>query len=230
MVGTTASEGTFQQTSLLEANKSKEDSPDDNPEEVVKGAVGTTKHHSLPQHHPTFQQLFRLSGNEGGDVEKTSQVFLRQIIDNEQYFTLFRQFVKDQGITRNLNFWLACEGYRIVDPNKRLEPALALYFKFLKRTAPSRVNISGQTLRKIQITLRLNMEPNQNLFDEAQEEVLQMMAKNELRQFLSSLSIDQARSEVLYTEGVPCSAVIQTATYEREPSHSRSLLPFTEVG
>lgn len=212
---------------IPEENESDEDSPDDSmtvfngKEPGEEQVMVTTEHRSLPGHYPT---TLGRPGRGGGDREKPGQVSLRQVLESDRDFTLFRRFLKDQCITRNLNFWLACEGYRSSDPSKRLELARAIYVKFLKSTAPSHVSIFNQTRRKIQIALRLNLQPGQDLFDLAQEEVLVMMEQNELRQFLCSDvfsdCISQAGSEMLYAGGMPL--CFQPASYGGGSLHSGS--------
>ena len=213
---------------LPEANESDEDSPDEGmsvfngKDQNGEETIGTSEHHSLPGHFPATQQVFGPRG--GGGVDKPGLVSLRKVLENDREFTLFRRFLKDQCITRNLNFWLACEGYRNNSTDKRLEAARAIYVMFLKSTAPLHVSILSQTRRKIQLALQLNMQPGQDLFDVAQEEVLQMMEQNELRQFLCSDvfsdCISQADSEVLYAGGMPLG--FQPAPYRAGSLHSGS--------
>lgn len=198
---------------LPDPNESDEDSPDtmtdviddkDRDEENVMNGSGSC---SLPRRYPPGQrQVFggaSSSGGRGGGVDK-SPLTLRRVLENGPHFAHFQQFLKDQCITRNLNFWLACEGYRN-SPSRRTESANAIYAKFLKGNAPMHVSVLTPTRRKIQWALQQG-RADQDLFDGAQEEVLQMMEQNELRQFLFSDSmadcISQTDSEIQYMGGL----------------------------
>lgn len=116
-------------------------------------------------------------------------VSLSKIMADGHSFQLFRRFLKDQCISRNLNFWLTCEAYRTQahesNMERRTEIAKSIYMKFLKSSAPLHVNILDQTRRDISLAIRL-VDPSPQLFDDAQQEVYEMMEANEFRQFLCS--------------------------------------------
>ena len=194
----------------LPDNESDEDSPDnmtviddkekDDEEPSERSCAGS---HRYPGEQ---QQQSGSYGSGGGTVEKPPRLTLRRVLDNDKNFAQFRQFLKEQCITRNLNFWLACEGYRDLNhSDSRIETANAIYAKFLKSNAPMHVSVLSLTKRKIQFALQLN-RVDQDLFDGAQEEVLQMMEQNELRQFLYSDAmadnVSQSDSGVHYMPGL----------------------------
>lgn len=191
----------------LDPNESDEDSPDnmtviDDKDQEEDEVMNGGDPRSLPRHYPAMQRVF---GGGGGGVEKSPRVTLRRVLENDRDFALFRRFLKDQCITRNLQFWLACEGYRDCTPDKRLESARAIYAKFLKNSAPLHVSVLSLTRRRIHMAVQLK-QPGQDLFDGAQEEILQMMEHNELRQFLCSDAfsdcISQTDSEAQYMRGM----------------------------
>ena len=117
------------------------------------------------------------------------QVTLNTVIEDDKMFNLFRRFLKDQCITRNLNFWLACEHYRKQVPLEGqqylYEIAKAIYVKFIKGSATQRVTLLDQTRKKIKMGLELQ-RVTPYLFNTAQQEIWEVMNKNELRQFLVS--------------------------------------------
>ena len=122
-------------------------------------------------------------------VSEPTTVSLKQVMEDGRSFTLFRRFLKDQCISRNLQFWLACEFYCSQPPSGKInmtEMAKAIYVKFLKSSAPLHVSIMDSTRRKIQLCMQHGSEPDCMLFKQAQEEVYQQMEANELRQFLCS--------------------------------------------
>ena len=115
-------------------------------------------------------------------------VSLKNILDDERSFMLFRRFVKDGCISRNLQFWLACEHFRCqtFDRLKIIESATAIYKKFLGSQAPLHVSVFDGTKKKIHLNIQLKNELDNNLFVQAQREVYHQMECNELRQFLLS--------------------------------------------
>ena len=150
-----------------------------------------------------------------------SLVTLNFIVEDSRRFVVFRRFLKDQCITRNLNFWLACEHYRQLhgvtpeQQNQLYKVADAIYVKFIKHSAPQHVQISTLTKRNVKGCLDLNSRLvnkrlSSNLFDSAQAEVWEMMEQNELKQFVTSdavkdcgIFVDDAHSmEMVYTPGI----------------------------
>ena len=116
-------------------------------------------------------------------------VSLRMIIEDDRTFLMFRRFLKDQCITRNLNFWLACEHYRQLPSDNQqqiLEIAQAIYVKYIKCSAPQHVTILDQTKKHIKMSLEFRSMVTPLLFETAQNEIWAVMEKNELRQFLVS--------------------------------------------
>jgi hypothetical protein len=100
---------------------------------------------------------------------------------------MFRQFLKEQGITHNLDFWLACERYHQWTPDYQEDVATAIYAKYIAWTAPQKVQIKPNTKRAIKNTLGLRlMTVPPSLFKLAQDEVWELMERNELQQFLAS--------------------------------------------
>lgn len=116
-------------------------------------------------------------------------ISLRVIIEDDRTFLMFRRFLKDQCITRNLNFWLACEHYRTLPPegpDRLREVAQAIYAKFIKCSAPQRVTILDRTKKQIKMNLEYRIPLTPSLFQSAQKEIWRIMEKNEMRQFLVS--------------------------------------------
>ena len=139
-------------------------------------------------------------GNGGGRVEgKThrtphiprSQITLDMIFKDCKMFTMFRRFLKDQCILRNFNFWLACSHYHQL-PSGTVEfqgglVAKAIYVKYIKSSAPQLVQLKASTKRTIKSILELNPKTiSPSLFKPAQDEVWELMERNEMRQFLAS--------------------------------------------
>lgn len=122
-----------------------------------------------------------------------SQVTLDVIFVDNKLFTMFRRFLKDQCITRNLNFWLACKRYHQLPAGtpeyqqQLYTVAKAIYVKYIKLSAPQLVQVKASTKRTIKSILGLNPKTlSPLLFKPAQDEVWELMERNELRQFLAS--------------------------------------------
>ena len=152
---------------------------------VVSGYEGQEEEEQTPSYTASHRLFPRTS-------QAPSSVSLKQILDDERSFTLFRRFLKDQCISRNLQFWLSCEYYRnqpLNDKTQVFEMAKAIYVKFLKSSAPLHVSVQDGTRHTIQVVMQkcqLRDEPDLTLFQQAQQEIYQQMEANELRQFLCS--------------------------------------------
>ncbi len=125
-------------------------------------------------------------------VSSMVPITLAAVVADDRLFLMFRRFLKDQCITRNLNFWLACEHYRQLSTDNRehlLAVAKAIYTKFIKNSAPQKVTIQGETKNRIKMSLDYKSEPlTGQLFDTAQQEVWEVMERNEVLQFVVSES------------------------------------------
>lgn len=128
-------------------------------------------------------------GHIASSSSSSSAVSLKDLLVDVRSFMLFRRFLKDQCITRNLQFWLACEYYNKQTPEIPVEGtkmAKAVYCRFLKSSAPLHVSILDNTKRRIGTVVQFGTAPDSSLLLEAQQEVYQQMEVNELRQFLCS--------------------------------------------
>ena len=121
----------------------------------------------------------------------SNSIPLKEVLGEYRSFMLFRRFLKDQCITRNLQFWLACEYYHTQMPLEGIKAAKAIYCRFLKSSAPLHVSILEATKRKICTIVQLGSPPGYTLFLEAQQEVYNQMEVNELQQFLCSDSFSE---------------------------------------
>lgn len=125
-------------------------------------------------------------------IQLRKPVTLDSIVQNTRLFDLFMRFLKGQCTTRNINFWLTCEHYKKLVPSEGqqhiYEVAKAIYVKFIKGSATQRVTLMEQTRRNI----KLGLDPRRvtpDLFIQAQQDIWDVMNKNELRQFLLSGAI-----------------------------------------
>lgn len=141
------------------------------------------------------QQRATVDGGQPHDFLQVprSQVTLEMIFKDYKLFTMFRRFLKDQCILRNLNFWLACKHYHELPggppeyQEQLYKVAKAIYVKYIKMTAPQLVQVKASTKRYIKNILGFSQKSlSPSLFKPAQDEVWEIMQQNELRQFLAS--------------------------------------------
>lgn len=184
---------------------------------------------SLTSRYPLAYSQVAPSSILGGGGGLDKEFSLRHILHNQRRYQLFRRFLQHQCITRNLKFWLSCEGYKHISPERRPEGSRAIYYKYLKSSAPLYVAIQDQTLRKIKINIRLNQQLFADLFDSAQLEMYHMMEQNELRQFVCSdiftETHNQSDADAFCAEAMPSN--FQPATYRAGSPHSSSEESYT---
>lgn len=143
---------------------------------------------------PNGDQLSQISDciSTSSAVSSMVPITLGTVVADDRLFLMFRRFLKDQCITRNLNFWLACEHYRQLSTDNRehlLAVAKAIYTKFIKNSAPQKVTIHADTKNRIKMSLDYKSEPlTVQLFDTAQQEIWEVMERNEVLQFAVSES------------------------------------------
>lgn len=151
-------------------------------------------------------------------LRSRSQVTLQHLFMDSSLFPVFHRFLKDQCITRNLNFLAACRKYRQLPSGTPeyqellLKIARALYMKYIKTSAPQLVQVHPNTKRTIKSILFLNPKTvSPSLYKRAQDEVYDLMERNELRQFTTSDVFrelfseveDDLNSELAFTSGPP---------------------------
>lgn len=141
---------------------------------------------------PAGDQLSESCMSTSSAVSSMVPITLDAVVNDDRLFLMFRRFLKDQCLTRNLNFWLACEHYRQLSTDNRehlLDVAKAIYTKFIKNSAPQKVTIQAETKNRIKTSLDYKSEPlTIQLFDTAQQEIWGVMERNEVLQFAVSES------------------------------------------
>ncbi len=125
-------------------------------------------------------------------VSSMVPITLAAVVADDILFLMFHRFLTDRCITRNLNFWLACKHYRQLSTDNHehlLAVAKAIYTKFIKNSAPQKVTIHADTKNRIKMSLDYKSEPlTVQLFDTAQQEIWEVMERNEVLQFAVSKS------------------------------------------
>lgn len=150
---------------------------------------------------------------------------LKRVMSDQQGFVLFRKFVKERCSSSNLHFWLACEQYKKTPPTERTrlrDSAKAIYHHYISSSAPQRVDLSEKTLQSIRVTLRFGSPPGASLFDAAQQEVLELIAHNEFRLFISSDTMSEVSAASAPESAITHSTINPYVKFPRVPSASSS--------
>ncbi|XP_017568307.1 regulator of G-protein signaling 21 isoform X1 [Pygocentrus nattereri] len=95
----------------------------------------------------------------------------------------FRWFLRSEFSEENLAFWLACQDYRSSPESRLAEKASSIYTQFINPDAPQEVNLDSETRDALMCVMD---EPATNMFDEAQQRIYCLMAKDSFPRFLRS--------------------------------------------
>lgn len=169
------------------------------------------QHNTLPE-RPAHQQ---------SEAEDEQIRLLKRVLEDEHVFRNFRQFVKDNCSSSNLNFWLACGQFRKTPPTERTrlrDSAKAIYQQYISSSGPQRVNLSQKTCQPIRVIIRLGSPPSTNVFDAAQQEVLELLAHNEFRKFLASDTMSEVSTGSPPESAITHSSYNHYIKYPRVPS------------
>lgn len=122
----------------------------------------------------------------------------------------FRGFLRSEFSEENLEFWLACEDYRVSSSNLQKTKASSIYSQFINPDAP--LEVGGEETNKPSVnkvaalvfivrffSLQVNLDaetreallsvmdsPCVDTFDEAQQRIYSLMAKDSFPRFLRS--------------------------------------------
>ncbi|XP_068098212.1 regulator of G-protein signaling 21 [Hyperolius riggenbachi] len=109
---------------------------------------------------------------------------MTKLLTNKDGLTAFREFLKSEFSDENIEFWLACEDFKKTKISSQLAgKANKIYCEYIKTEAPREVNIDHKTRDLISQKMS---QPTINCFDDAQELILCLMAKDSFPRFLKS--------------------------------------------
>uniref|UniRef100_A0AAV2LL05 RGS domain-containing protein n=1 Tax=Knipowitschia caucasica TaxID=637954 RepID=A0AAV2LL05_KNICA len=106
---------------------------------------------------------------------------LDALLNNKNTLHAFRCFLKSEFSEENLDFWLACEEYRVSPSNVLKSKASVIYSKFVNPSAPQEVNLDAETREAL---LNVMDSPCSDTFDTAQQRIFSLMAKDSFPRFL----------------------------------------------
>lgn len=94
-----------------------------------------------------------------------------------------RQFLKSEFSDENIEFWIACEEYKTLKPNKMAAQAQRIFSEFIQHQAPREINIDSRTR---DVTYANMDNPDIRTFDAAQRRIQALMDKDSYPRFLES--------------------------------------------
>uniref|UniRef100_A0A3Q1J5F7 RGS domain-containing protein n=1 Tax=Anabas testudineus TaxID=64144 RepID=A0A3Q1J5F7_ANATE len=108
---------------------------------------------------------------------------LETVLNNKSGLQAFRVFLRSEFSEENLEFWLACEDYRVSPSNQQKTMASSICSKFINPDAPQEVNLDAETREAL---LRVIDSPCADTFNKAQQRIFSLMAKDSFPRFLRS--------------------------------------------
>uniref|UniRef100_A0A1A8CVM5 RGS domain-containing protein n=1 Tax=Nothobranchius kadleci TaxID=1051664 RepID=A0A1A8CVM5_NOTKA len=108
---------------------------------------------------------------------------LETLLSNKIGLQAFRGFLRSEFSEENLEFWLACEYYRVSPSNLQKTKASSIYSQFINPHSPLEVNLDAETREAL---LGLMDSPGAETFDRAQQRIYSLMAKDSFPRFLRS--------------------------------------------
>lgn len=116
-------------------------------------------------------------------VDSKSPLDLDALLSNKNTLHAFRCFLRSEFSEENLDFWLACEDYRVSTSNLQKSKACGIYNQFINPDAPQEVNLDAETKEAL---LSVMDSPCSDTFNTAQQRIFSLMAKDSFPRFLRS--------------------------------------------
>lgn len=114
---------------------------------------------------------------------KWSESF-EEVMKDADGVEVFSQFLRSEFSEENIEFWIACEDYRTIDSDTKLQSkAKYIYTVFIETDAPKEINIDYNTKMAIEKSVS---QPTKSCFDAAQKKVYSLMQKDSYPRFLHS--------------------------------------------
>ncbi|XP_040896449.1 regulator of G-protein signaling 21 [Toxotes jaculatrix] len=109
---------------------------------------------------------------------------LEKLLRNKKYLAAFYTFLQSEFSEENIEFWLACEDFRLTtSPDNLRWKAEEIYTEFIQPMACREINVDHHIREKITKSLE---EPSLFCFDEAQKHVYLLMERDSCPRFLHS--------------------------------------------
>lgn len=128
------------------------------------------------------------------EVKKWRESF-NNVLNNQDGRAVFTDFLKSEFSQENMEFWTACEEYKMTPTDKMATKAREIYEQYIEADSPHEVNLDAASREETRQNVSAG-EPS--CFDEAQRKIFTLMEKDSYRRFLQSkLLRDQGPSDAL---------------------------------
>ncbi|XP_029364253.1 regulator of G-protein signaling 5 [Echeneis naucrates] len=108
---------------------------------------------------------------------------LETVLNSKSGLQAFRDFLRSEFSEENLEFWLACEKYRLCPVNLQKAKASSIYSQFINPDAQQEVNLDAETKEALFSAMD---SPCADTFKGAQQRIYSLMAKDSFPRFLRS--------------------------------------------
>ncbi|RWS29813.1 regulator of G-protein signaling 12-like protein [Leptotrombidium deliense] len=114
------------------------------------------------------------------EAQKWSQSF-QLLMSNGS--TLFKAFLAREFSAENIEFWLACEDYKMSRQSKLVSKSKKIFDNFIAVRSPKEVNLASKVRIDIEQSL---MNPDKTIFDVAQRKIQSLLESDAYVRFLQS--------------------------------------------
>ncbi|XP_067354070.1 regulator of G-protein signaling 5 isoform X1 [Channa argus] len=108
---------------------------------------------------------------------------LEILLSSKSGLQAFYSFLRLEFSEENLEFWLACEDYRVSPSHLLKTKASSIYSQFINPDAPQEVNLDSETHEAL---LSVMDSPCADTFHKAQQRIFSLMSKDSFPRFLRS--------------------------------------------
>ncbi|XP_074549871.1 regulator of G-protein signaling 5 isoform X2 [Halichoeres trimaculatus] len=114
---------------------------------------------------------------------------LETLLNNKACLQVFRGFLRSEFSEENLEFWLACEDYKVSPSHLQKTKGSNIYNQFINPDSPQEVNLDAETREAL---LSVVDSLCADTFNTAQQRIFNLMAKDSFPRFLRSLQRTEA--------------------------------------
>ncbi|CAJ1052657.1 regulator of G-protein signaling 5 [Xyrichtys novacula] len=109
---------------------------------------------------------------------------LETLLNNKIGLQVFRGFLRSEFSEENLEFWLACEDYRVSPSHLQKTKGGNIYSQFINPDSPQEVNLDAETREALLCVMDSLCA---DTFNTAQQRIFHLMAKDSFPRFLRSI-------------------------------------------
>lgn len=102
---------------------------------------------------------------------------------------MFHDYLKSECSQENIQFWEACERFKLLFADDLPAEAKVIYNEFVRRNAEKQVNLNHESFELVESKMQT---PGPGLFDEAQYFIYQLMARDSYPRFIRTKNFQEA--------------------------------------